>query len=89
MRGAGVYGLGTGIGDGYTGGYTGGVPSQHAARGTLRHDSEAGPGSPYKGLEWVVMAQGGRVPQVPPFGPGRVPAPSLYLGPAWMPPPGQ
>ena len=74
-------GLG-GTGVGYTGwvpgrGNTGSLPTS----GKRSPDSEAGPGSPYRGLEWVVRVQ--RPPAVPdttPAGPGRSPAvPSLYL----------
>ena len=49
----GVWGLG-----GYREGYT---ATQHAARGGV-HDSEAGPGSPQCGLEWVVMKPGRPTP---------------------------
>ena len=75
---------------GIQGGYTGWgreglyrVPS-HTARGASP-DSEAGPGSPVRGLEWVVRVQrangGVGGPRYHPAGPVGTPGPSLYLGP--------
>ena len=64
------------MGTGWVGGGVYPVPS-HAAK--LRsHDSGAGPVSPCRGLEWVVMGpcahRGTAAVQNPPFGPGRHPA---------------
>ena len=55
-------------------GYTGVLPS-HCASGDP--DSEAGPGSPSIGLEWVVRVAAPTPAPGPPFGPGRAPVPSL------------
>ena len=65
----GCTGLGMGNGWVYRVGNTGYTQPPHAARGASP-DSEAGPGRPWQGLEWVVWVQRARVPG-PPFGPGR------------------
>ena len=76
------------VGTGWVG--TGGVipvPS-HAARGGLI-TSEAGSGSPCRGLEWVGYEAGRPCTSAPtPAGPGRVLGPSLVLL-EQTPPPGQ
>ena len=41
------------------------------------YDSEAGPGSPSMGLEWVVICTAPPSVRTPPSGPGRAPEPSL------------
>ena len=86
---------------GYQGGYTGwvyrvgiggAIPVPHpAARGEAQ-DSGAGPGSPHRGLEWVVLGlgrtNGGGTAPGPPSGPGQAtlwPSLSRTLR---MPPPG-
>ena len=77
-----------GIPGGGIGGWVPGraIPGTQPARARSTPDSEAGPGSPQWGLEWVVWGVDACPAvfgsQVPPCGPGRSWRPSLYLGPS-------
>ena len=85
-----VYGHRVGTGWGILGGYTGWVirgPPSTLESGA--HDSEAGPGSPSMGLEWVVMGAAPARLQEPTLRARSVPVPGPSLVPGPSPPPGQ